>query len=114
MSTQEYSLSAGSTTLTTQTDRGVFALTLDINAVTSADQFSVQAYEKAVSGGTRRVLNQWTFGATSTFGLISTQDKVVQLPVHPGGLLLGNGWEWTVYRISGTNRALPYTLWRIS
>ena len=113
VSTQEYSLAGASTGLQTLTDRGVYSLAIDVNALSTNETFLSQVYESATSGGTKRVAKSWTL--TSTF------DDVTLLPENGGGLLLGRGWDWTINRTTTTagasvpsNRALPYTLWRIS
>ena len=99
----EYSFAAASTSLPTKTDIGVYQLTADLNALAVGDQFLIQQYEMGVSGGTKRVVQEWPLnGAQGMPNYISPS------------FILGNGFDWTIKKLAGTDRAIPFTLWRIS
>lgn len=98
----EYSLPAGSTTLAPVTTGGVYQIFLDFNAMAAADQFEIKIYEKAYSSGTQRLVYTSTVtGAQPT------------LWVSPPLVLL-NGWDVTVKKLAGTDRAIPYSIRQVS
>jgi hypothetical protein len=103
----EYSCAAASTSLPTKTDIGFYALTVDFNALAAGDEYLVQVYEMGVSGGTKRLLEAWP-----VFGPLG--EPITFYPAPGGSLLLGNGWDWTIKKIAGTDRAIPYTLWQVA
>jgi hypothetical protein len=102
----EYSFAAASTSLPTKTDIAFYALTLDLNALTASEEFLVQLYEMGVSGGTKRLVASWP--------VYLMGNPVIVLPSPGGSLLLGNGWDWTIKKIAGTDRAIPFTLWAVA
>jgi len=103
----EYSFAAASTTLPTKTDIGFYALVLDLNALAAGDEFLIQLYEMGVSGGTKRLLESWpVFGPAAK--------PVACYPAPGGSMLLGNGFDWTIKKIAGTDRATPFTLWQVA
>jgi hypothetical protein len=100
----EYSLAAASTSLPTKTDIGFYALTLDLNALAAGDEFLLQLYEMGVSAGTKRLLEQWS--------IVGPPGEPVSTFGSPSDVPLGNGWDWTIKKIAGTDRAIPFTLWQ--
>lgn len=105
--TTEYSLAAASTSLATKTDIGVYSVTLDVNAIAAADDFLLQVYEMGASGGTKRLVDSWPLTGVQP-------GPVAILPAMGAGFILGNGWDITLKKISGTDRAIPFTIWRVS
>lgn len=102
----EYSLANESTTLATKTEKGVYAVVLDLNAVIAGDQFLLQLYETALpSAGTKRLVESWYIE-----GVPGKPNAIIP---STGGYMLGNGWDWTIKKIAGTDRAIPFTLWRV-
>jgi hypothetical protein len=103
ISTTEYFLAADSTTPSYQTTDGVFQLFLDLNALAAADQFSVRLYEKYDSGGTTRLVEEWIFS--------NAQSKPgVFLPAFT----LGEGWDFSILKLAGTDRSIPWSIRKIS
>lgn len=99
----EYSLADESTSLATETDDGVFCVVLDLNALTNTDSFQATLYESAQAGGTKRVVQSWILdGKQGTPVWISPS------------FVLGNGWDWTLQKLAGTDRAIPFTLWKVA
>jgi hypothetical protein len=95
--TSEYFIASDSTVATYQTADGVVQLWLDLNAMAAGDQYRVRGYEK-VNAGTARVVWESTLsGAQST--LFATPSAI-----------LGEGWEFSVTKIAGTDRAIAWSL----
>lgn len=99
ISTTEYSLTNNSTTKQAITTDGVFQAFLDVNALVAGDTFEFKIYEKVQSSGTQRVIGSWIIdGAQSN-------------PIWPSlSFLLINGWEMTLIKIAGTDRAIPWSI----
>lgn len=100
--TTEYSLAAASTSLPTKTDIGAFQVTADLNALAAGDVFLLQLYEMGVSGGTKRIVEEWVWDGVQG-------DPIFISPTF----VLGNGWDWTVKKLSGTDRTIPFTVWQV-
>ena len=101
ISTSEYSLPADTTTSvpTSQTGDGLVAVWLDCNALAAGDLFRLRVYEKVGSGATQRV----------------GYEAYLSGPVQPvnqvfGPFTVGDGWDITLLKISGTDRSI---LWRL-
>ena len=104
-STTEYSLPANTTTgvPTSQTDDGIYQIFLDLNALAAGDQFELKIYEKVQSGGTQRLVDQRTFA------------NVQSVPnfVLPSLILL-HGWDVTLKKIAGTDRAIGWSIRKVA
>lgn len=105
VTTTEYSLANASTTLATKTDVGAYQVTLDQNALAAGDRYLLQLYEAGASGGTKRVADSWLLEG------VPPDDNLVLLTPT---VILGRGWDWTLKKLAGTDRALPFTLWRVA
>lgn len=92
----------GSTTLQTITDKGFFSLVLRSTAVTKGDEFKWRIYEKASTGATKVLLDDGVFSDA-----IPSQLMTPQLP-------LGIGWDITLQRTGGSNRAFYWSIRRAS
>ena len=100
ISTTEYSLPNNSTSLTPITADGVYQLFLDLSALTATEEYLLKIYEKVQSAGTQRVVDQVTFIGT-------------QYPAHyvyPVALVLLHGWDMTMDKIAGTDRAIAWSI----
>lgn len=92
--TGELSVLSGTTTLQTNTTAGVYQLFLDPGNMAKADEFRIRVYEKVeATGGTKKVLQSWT--------LLGVQAEIFATPA----LMLMNGWDFTIQKIAGTDRA---------
>lgn len=99
VSTAEYSFVNNSTSIASNTTQGVFSLWFDLNAMVAGDQFQLRVLEKTVSGGTQRSVYEAVFtGAQGS--------PLVYLP----GWHLKNGWDFTLKRLAGADRAIPYSI----
>jgi hypothetical protein len=99
----ELSVVSGSTSLQTITDDGVYQLWIDAYAMAKGDEFRVKAYEKVEgTGGTKKVFAQWT--------LLGVQTEVFVTP----SFVLINGWDFTITKIAGTDRAFDASIRKIA
>lgn len=97
----EYSLPNASTTLTPRTDIGVVQVFLDLNAISNEDRFELAIKEKARAADTQqRVLPLEEIGKST--------DKLFTSPK----LMLARGWDITLKKLAGTDRAIPYSIRR--
>lgn len=90
----EYSVYNNSTTIATATDDGVFQLFVwDNGNMTKTEEYQIRILEKVHNGGTQ----EQVFKAT----IKGDQSEVFVTPP----LCLGNGWDMTLKKIAGTDRA---------
>lgn len=99
--TTEYFLASDSTTATYQTADVVLQVYLDVNAMAAGDEFLIQFYEKIDGTNVRRYYFATLVGAQS------------EQWVSPA-FIVGNGWEVSVKKITGTDRSIPWTLAKIA
>lgn len=83
-----------------ETSSGIFQAFVDLNALAAGDVFEFKVYEKTITGGTQRAVYSASF-ANAQGSLIFASPA----------LILGIGWDMTLKKISGTDRAIT---WRIS
>lgn len=101
--TTERYLASDSTTKTDQTTDGIYQLFLDLNAVTTADTFQVRVYERISSGGTARCVEEWVLTGNSNTPHWATP-----------ALILMHGWEFSLKKIAGTDRAIPWSIRKVA
>lgn len=92
--TTEYSVPAGSTTLATKTDDGIFMFFMTDTGTSAqmdkTSEYRVRVYEKVHNGGTKEAI------------FIATLKGVQSEPLVIPPLALGNGWDYTIEKIAGT------------
>ena len=99
----ELSIVSGTTTLQTITDDGVYQLFIDGAVFAKGDEFVVRIYEKVEgTGGAKRVV--------ATFYLMGAQAQNFVSPA----LLLINGWDMTLQKIAGTDRAVDASIRKVA
>jgi hypothetical protein len=99
VSNTELSLVSGTSSLQTITTAGVYQVFLDpVTNLAKGDEFSLKIYEKARSGGTKRVVFQ-----------MKISDAQAELWCTPP-LMLINGWDVTLIRTAGSDRAFDYSI----
>lgn len=103
VSTTEWSLTTDTSGPDTQTDDGMYQLFIDLNALAKGDVFVLKVYEKVLSGSTQRVVFQAFFA--------NAQSEPVW--VSPGLILL-HGWDCTILKTAGTDRAIDFSVRRIT
>lgn len=94
----EYGLTANSTTLGSQTTDAFVCAVIESTAMAAGDEFEVAVLEKVVSGGTQRRI---ILGS-----LIGVQDSPFVTPTF----LLMHGWEFSLKKIAGTDRAFTWSI----
>lgn len=102
--TTELSIVSGTTTLQTTVETGVYQLWIARNtAMVAGDQFRVRIYEKVeLTGGTKEVVADYVF-----------RDVQVQNLVYPM-LILMHGWDMTLMKVVGTDRAFDANIRRVN
>jgi len=100
VSTTEWSLTTDTAGPDADTTAGVFQAFADLSALAAGDVFEFRAYEKVRTGDTQRLIYSARFaGAQSS-------------PVWASpSLILGIGWDMTLKKVGGTDRAIA---WRVS
>lgn len=98
ISTAEYSVTLASTSgaPAAKTDKVTAGLVLDTNAVVAGDQFLVTLYDKAQSGTTQRKCATWIIAGAQAEPIFMTPP-----------LMLGEGWDFTIKKLAGTDRTIP-------
>lgn len=98
--TTEWSMTTDTSGPDTDTNTGIYQAFIDLNALAGGDQFEFKVYEKARSSDTQRLV------------LVADFAGVQGTPIWVSPtLILGNGWDMTLKKISGTDRTIT---WRIS
>lgn len=99
----EVSIPNGGTSLQTLTDDGFYQLWVDASAMAKGDEFEIGIYEKVEgTGGTKRALY--------TQRITDVQPCLWFSPV----VCLINGWDMTIKKIAGTDRAFDASIRRVS
>lgn len=103
ISTSEISIVSGTTTLQTITDDGVYQLWVDAGTMALGDKFIIRIYEKVEgTGGTKKVCMAQ-----------SLSDVQTEVWVSPS-LILINGWDMTLQKVSGTDRAFDASIRKVA
>lgn len=97
--TTEYSLPNGSTTLTPQTTAGIYSLYLDLAALQAGDAFVLRIKEKATASASQRVLRE------QELMHVQGEPSYVAPALH-----LMHGWDFTLQRVAGDDRAIPFSI----
>ena len=101
--TTELSIVSGTTALQTNTDDGVYQLYVDPSVMTKGDQFAVRIYEKVeATGGTKRQVYEAILGDQNLENLVTPM------------LTLMHGWDMTIQKIAGTDRAFDASIRKVA
>lgn len=98
----ELSILSGTTTLATDTTDGVFQLWIDASNMAKGDEFTIRMYEKVLSGSSKTVFAQWS--------LLGVQSEVFVTPTF----ILMQGWDMTIQKIAGTDRAFSASVRQVA
>lgn len=99
ISTTEYSLVNNSTSIAADTTDGVYQLWLDLNALTATEEYELKGYEKVQGAGTQRMfMHAYILGVQSEANYVSPS------------VMLGNGWDWTLKKLAGTDRTIGWSI----
>ena len=99
ISTAEYSLTTSSTTVGTQTTSGIFQLVLGLQNLAAGDVYRLRIREKVTSTTAQIVVDVRLFT-----GLQATPGAII------ASLILVNGWDLTLTKISGTDRSIDWSI----
>jgi hypothetical protein len=102
--TTEHSLTTDTAGPDVETSDGVFQCFLDLNAVAAGDTFEFRVYEKVQASDTQRVCFLVTFGL---------QGADAAIAVSPS-LVLMHGWDMTLRKTAGTDRAISWSIRRVA
>ena len=100
--TTEKSLTNNSTSIATQTTAGYYQVFIDAANVAAGDEFEVALLEKVISGGSQRrvVIGRFLGGQPEIF-------------ISPA-FLLGVGWDFSLKKIAGTDRAFDWSVRQVT
>lgn len=98
----ELSIVSGTTTLSTDTTDGAFQLWIDAANMAKGDEFTVRLYEKVLSTGSKTLFARWS--------LLGVQSEVFVTPTF----VLMNGWDMTITKIAGTDRAFSASVRQVA
>jgi len=103
--TTEWSLATDTSydTADAQTADGIYQVFIDFNALLVGDQYQVRVYEKVLSSSTQRIVDEWTI-----MGPLSSP-----VWVSPSLILL-HGWDITIDKIAGTDRAIDWSIRKVA
>lgn len=93
----EWSLTTDTSGPDAETSDGVFETWIDLSAMARGDAYQIKAYEKVESAGTQRAVYSDMFFNQQT-------DPMTVLPP----LMLMHGWDFTLKKIAGTDRAITW------
>lgn len=98
ISTTEYSVTLASTSgvPAAKTDKVTATLVLDLNALAAGDQFEIKLYDKCRSGDTQRQVDKWIVAGAQAGPIFMTPP-----------LMIGEGWDFTIKKLAGTDRTIP-------
>ncbi|MFM2056051.1 MAG: hypothetical protein RLY71_436 [Pseudomonadota bacterium] len=103
ISTTELSLISGTTTLQTSTTAGIYELVLDCANMTATEAYELRIYETAVAGGTKHLVRRKPINGAQA-------EPILVLP----SLLLGVGWDITMDKLAGTDRAFSWSVRKVA
>jgi hypothetical protein len=104
MTTTEFFIASESTSKTKQTSAGIYQLFLDLTNLTKNDVFEVKCTEEARAADTVEAV---AYRAT-LWGV-----KTSKVWVSPA-LALMNGWEFSIDRLAGSDRTIPYSIRKLA
>jgi len=99
VSTTEHSMTTDTSGPDTDTTVGCFQAFIDLSALLAADVFEFRVYEKARAADTQRLAYYARF----------TNAQGAPLYVSPT-MILGAGWDMTLIKVSGTDRAITWSI----
>jgi hypothetical protein len=99
----ELSVVSGTTSLATDTSDGVFQLWIDAGNMAKGDEYRVRLYEKVEeTGGVKKKFAEWS--------LLGAQTEIFVTPTF----ILMHGWDMTIQKIAGTDRAFDANIRKVA
>ena len=103
VSSTEWSMTTDTAGPDVETSDGVFQAFIDLNALAAGDVFEFKTYEKVLSSSTQRLVYSARFaGAQGSANWTSPS------------LILMNGWDMTLKKISGTDRSIDWSIRKVA
>jgi len=100
--TSEFFLASNSVTPTYQTVQCALQPWIDLSNMAAGDEYAIRLYEK-INGGSVRLIELWTrAGAQAKPGFT--------IP----SVIVGEGWEISVQKVSGTDRSISWSLRKVA
>lgn len=103
VSTTEWSLTTDTAGPDADATDGIFQAFVDFSALATGDQYQFRAYEKARSVDTQRVVYEAILSGASAHPILVTPS-----------LVLLHGWDFTLKKLSGTDRTITWSIRQIS
>lgn len=102
VTTTELSMVSGTTVLQSDTNDGIYQIFIDFSTMAAGDEYLVQVKERTTATSTQRVV--W---AASVAG---AQPSLFVSPT----LILLHGWDATLDKQTGTDRAITWSIRRVA
>lgn len=96
--TTEHSMTTDTAGPDLTTTDGIFQIWVDVSAMTAGDQYQIRIYEKVTSGGSQLKVFE------------SVLTGVQPGPFVSPSLILLHGWDATLDKLAGTDRALTWSI----
>ena len=101
--TTEHSLTTDTAGPDVETSDGVFQLFLDLSALAAGDQFALGVYEKVLSSSTQRLVYRVVFSGAQPQPVWASPS-----------LVLMHGWDMTLDKLAGTDRAIDWSIRKVA
>lgn len=107
ISTTEYSLVNNSTVLASNTTPGIYQVFVDFSNLATNDDYTLRVKEKTTTTGSPGSTQRIVYSASITGAQFA--------PVWAApSLFLANGWDVTLQKIAGTDRALSWSIRQVA
>jgi hypothetical protein len=103
ITTSEWSLTTDTAGPDADTTDCIVQVFVDLNALAAGDQYTLSFYEKAQSTDTQRKVASWVFDGAQSMPLFASPSFIVM-----------NGWDFTLLKNSGTDRAITWSVRKIT
>lgn len=103
VSVTEWSMTTDTAGPDADTTDGVYQVFVDLNALAAGDLFEFKLYEKVLSSSTQRLVYSATFSGA----------QAAPVWVSPSFILL-HGWDATLKKLSGTDRAIDWSIRKVA
>jgi hypothetical protein len=99
----EYFCASASTTKTDQTADGAYQAFFEVNNLAAGDEYRIRVYERISSGGTARIVEEWTLAGAQGSPIFVTPT-----------LILLHGWEYSIQKLAGTDRSIAWSIRKVA
>lgn len=100
--TSPFSLPNNSTTLTPITVDGIYQVFLDLAAMTTTEEYEIAVLERITAAGAQREVFKMVVTGTNAPALVTPS------------LILMHGWDVQVRKLSGTDRAIGWSIRQVA